>query len=832
MFKKPLSLQAQNKLGKKDVKGLKTRLLSAFPHARPESLESVLSTSNMTMAKLSGSRHTLYFNGDDPVLLDLDGEIVPTVYGLWRAPDLLPSFVVHPPVSKFVLNGADLMLPGCVRPFGFSGLKRGQLRAVRVQGNPMPFAVGRSQISEGDAAVTGRGRALESLHWFGDCLWKEGPLSVPNSGFAAGCVSPIEEGGEGEETEEGDDDAETKTRNGKGEEGEKENRSSSPGPSLSPSPPPAPGWGPVPGAESGSEERDAGEGRESLAGGKGRSAEEDEEFPSLGAAVGVGMQGDHKKGGSSSSSSSSAGGAGGSGGPVGGGGVEEAEVEGEVGEDDEEEDVVFLSLHNNGMGIGIGGGGVDENVEQDGGGDGERLAEGEQEREGEDAALYDLSLDNDISSCIQTTASSAGHEAAAREKESSKSKKQRQREEREEAEAEAGSVPEVTLSLEQTDEFMLFCLLEIISEKEAERQKAGQKFLSWSFPLDVSVVFGEMKKVAPRVSFHPQLLMAWKDMGAEMNKIVGRQDAAPEGRLMASCLDPKRSSGKKTGKWFELAAKKWGFLQVKSLKNTVVITSVDTNHAEVRGYRPAPPIPAGSRGLPGSSQQSTRAPAAGGPLSLLRILQLYKPPKGLEPVFAACAKDYRKGTLFDAAQSREILQKYLKEKVKKQESGLSPSAVSVDELVASEVLGKAQAHVRVVEKRDLFVKFIQKLCPSYIILKPDEQLKPHNPPPIRKGNPPKIVVRVEDRQGGKKHTTTIANFEHFNLEAEKMCEVLSKKFASSATVTEHQEWPQSQVVKLAGAVGPQSVLALRDLFKVPTAFVDLQDKTRSGKKPK
>lgn len=38
------------------------------------------------------------------------------VYALWLVPEMLPTFVIHSPVSSFILKGADLMMPGVVLP--------------------------------------------------------------------------------------------------------------------------------------------------------------------------------------------------------------------------------------------------------------------------------------------------------------------------------------------------------------------------------------------------------------------------------------------------------------------------------------------------------------------------------------------------------------------------------------------------------------------------------------------------------------------------------------------------------------------------------------------
>lgn len=72
----------------------------------------------------------LHVPSKTPLFFDVDGrnKLFPTVYALWRVRQLsaeadaqsgsfslcCPTLVVHPPVSKFVLNGADVMLPGAL----------------------------------------------------------------------------------------------------------------------------------------------------------------------------------------------------------------------------------------------------------------------------------------------------------------------------------------------------------------------------------------------------------------------------------------------------------------------------------------------------------------------------------------------------------------------------------------------------------------------------------------------------------------------------------------------------------------------------------------------
>lgn len=148
------------------------------------------------------SRVVVYVTEDarEPVLFDATGkgELCPTVYALWRSsgPALLPSLVVHAPVSEFVLRGADVMLPGVVfaSQDELASLRKGELRAVVARGNPMPFAVGELLVDGADVERSGKkGRALRLLHVVGDELWQMGPKTVPNEGFLGSRVMPLAE---------------------------------------------------------------------------------------------------------------------------------------------------------------------------------------------------------------------------------------------------------------------------------------------------------------------------------------------------------------------------------------------------------------------------------------------------------------------------------------------------------------------------------------------------------------------------------------------------------------------------------------------------------------
>lgn len=83
------------------------------------------------------------------------------VFALWRVPTLLPVVFTPSPVSRNLINGADLMLPGMrvtLHPAG--DFAEGDLVAVCAIGNPAPFAVGTAAYSTRDVArrlATGAG---------------------------------------------------------------------------------------------------------------------------------------------------------------------------------------------------------------------------------------------------------------------------------------------------------------------------------------------------------------------------------------------------------------------------------------------------------------------------------------------------------------------------------------------------------------------------------------------------------------------------------------------------------------------------------------------------
>ena len=82
----------------------------------------------------------------------------------------LPKVVIDMGAVTHIANGADVMAPGI---FDLDKqLKVGDLVVIIDQKNLMPLAVGRMLLSPDVILERNRGRAIESLHYVGDQLWK------------------------------------------------------------------------------------------------------------------------------------------------------------------------------------------------------------------------------------------------------------------------------------------------------------------------------------------------------------------------------------------------------------------------------------------------------------------------------------------------------------------------------------------------------------------------------------------------------------------------------------------------------------------------------------
>ncbi|CAL8367753.1 unnamed protein product [Lota lota] len=185
MFAKTFRVKSNTVIKGSDRRKLKVDVSTAFPLLSQEELsELVPNKEEINVVKVyahKGDAVTLYILHKTPLFFELDKRLYPTVYMLWRYPNVLPSFATWAPVLQKIAGGADLMLPGVVVPScGLPEVRQGECCVIKVVGNEAPMAVGTAAMSTAEMCSAGmKGRGVSVLHTFMDNLWAYGDKSCP-----------------------------------------------------------------------------------------------------------------------------------------------------------------------------------------------------------------------------------------------------------------------------------------------------------------------------------------------------------------------------------------------------------------------------------------------------------------------------------------------------------------------------------------------------------------------------------------------------------------------------------------------------------------------------
>ncbi len=100
----------------KEIKALKQSLLIQLPLLTQAELNELLNKKTTVSIIKLASRTNIFCVNDIPMFFDKDDRenYYPTILFLWKFPHAIRNFVIHSPVSDYLLNGADLMLPGLI----------------------------------------------------------------------------------------------------------------------------------------------------------------------------------------------------------------------------------------------------------------------------------------------------------------------------------------------------------------------------------------------------------------------------------------------------------------------------------------------------------------------------------------------------------------------------------------------------------------------------------------------------------------------------------------------------------------------------------------------
>ncbi len=112
----------------------------------------------------------LYLVGGEFWLAKLTNTVYPGLPALLSGNVEIPKVVVDMGAVPHISNGADVMAPGITELE--KTLAVGDLTVIIDQKNRVPIAVGRMLLNPTVILETKRGRAIETLHYVGDQLWK------------------------------------------------------------------------------------------------------------------------------------------------------------------------------------------------------------------------------------------------------------------------------------------------------------------------------------------------------------------------------------------------------------------------------------------------------------------------------------------------------------------------------------------------------------------------------------------------------------------------------------------------------------------------------------
>lgn len=110
----------------------------------------------------------ILINGE-PLLFSVNDTYFPTVRGALKMRSKEKRVVVDMGAVKFVAKGADIMSPGIVNVD--TSIRRGDLVVICDEVHGKPLAIGRALVNA-DAMMGNRGKAVKSLHYVGDRIWK------------------------------------------------------------------------------------------------------------------------------------------------------------------------------------------------------------------------------------------------------------------------------------------------------------------------------------------------------------------------------------------------------------------------------------------------------------------------------------------------------------------------------------------------------------------------------------------------------------------------------------------------------------------------------------
>ncbi len=156
-----MKIKSRNILRKTDQKDLVSDIVEAFGDA--------FAFEDKKLEYVETDKWVLIFVEGEPLLFKIEGKIFPTVKGALKLNPARRKVVVDMGAVKYIINGADVMSPGIVA--ADPEIREGDLVIVAEEAHGKALAIGRALVP-GKDMVGGKGKAVKSIHYVGDEIWK------------------------------------------------------------------------------------------------------------------------------------------------------------------------------------------------------------------------------------------------------------------------------------------------------------------------------------------------------------------------------------------------------------------------------------------------------------------------------------------------------------------------------------------------------------------------------------------------------------------------------------------------------------------------------------
>ncbi len=158
--------------GFKKRRRLRTKEVSDLFQRLQRSLGSVPFALDDHVDRAEGKDFDILYVGGDILVIIVDEEPFPTIRGLLKKPAERKYVTVDMGAVPYLYNGADVMAPGITE--ADPDISEGDLVWVRDERNFRPLVVGRALVSGEQMVASRKGKAVKTIHYVGDSLWKLG----------------------------------------------------------------------------------------------------------------------------------------------------------------------------------------------------------------------------------------------------------------------------------------------------------------------------------------------------------------------------------------------------------------------------------------------------------------------------------------------------------------------------------------------------------------------------------------------------------------------------------------------------------------------------------